>query len=46
VLTGARISLGPVREEDLPHLARWINDRELVLLSSPYRPVHFSDHEA
>jgi diamine N-acetyltransferase len=46
VLTGTRISLGPVRADDLPLLHRWINDRELVVLSAPYRPVHFSDHEA
>jgi RimJ/RimL family protein N-acetyltransferase len=46
VLTGTRISLGPVRMEDLPVLYRWINDRELVRLSAPYRPVHASDHEA
>ena len=46
MLTGARISLGPVRAEDLPLLHRWINDRELAVLSAPYRPVHFSDHEA
>jgi RimJ/RimL family protein N-acetyltransferase len=46
VLTGQRISLGPVRADDLPLLHRWINDRELVVLSAPYRPVHFSDHEA
>ena len=43
---GARISLGPVQAEDLPLLHRWINDRNLVLLSAPYRPVHFSDHAA
>jgi RimJ/RimL family protein N-acetyltransferase len=46
VLTGTRISLGPVQADDLPLLHRWINDRELVVLSAPYRPVHFSDHEA
>ena len=40
VLTGTRISLGPVAEEDLPRLHGWVNDRELVLLGSPYRPVH------
>jgi RimJ/RimL family protein N-acetyltransferase len=46
VLTGTHITLGPVRTEDLPQLHHWINDRELVALSAPYRPVHFSDHEA
>jgi RimJ/RimL family protein N-acetyltransferase len=46
VLTGERIRLAAVREDDLPSLFAWINDRELVLLSAPYRPVHFSDHAA
>jgi RimJ/RimL family protein N-acetyltransferase len=46
VLIGARISLGPVQAEDLPLLHRWINDRDLAVLSAPYRPVHFSDHAA
>jgi RimJ/RimL family protein N-acetyltransferase len=46
VLTGTRICLSPVQQEDLPLLHRWINDRDLVVLSAPYRPVHFSDHEA
>lgn len=46
MLTGERIRLAPVLEEDLATLFRWINDRELVLLSAPYRPVHFSDHRA
>jgi RimJ/RimL family protein N-acetyltransferase len=46
VLTGNRISLGPVGPADLPVLHRWINDRELVALSAPYRPVHASDHQA
>jgi RimJ/RimL family protein N-acetyltransferase len=40
------VTLGPVTEADLPLLHRWINDRPLVLLSAPYRPVHFSDHNA
>jgi diamine N-acetyltransferase len=46
VLTGTRISLGPVTEDDLPRLHAWINDHDLVVLSAPYRPVHFSDHAA
>jgi RimJ/RimL family protein N-acetyltransferase len=46
LLTGPNIALAPVREDDLPQLHRWINDRELVALSAPYRPVHFTDHEA
>jgi RimJ/RimL family protein N-acetyltransferase len=46
VLTGDRISLGPVGPDDLPTLHRWINDRELVVLSAAYRPVHVGDHQA
>jgi RimJ/RimL family protein N-acetyltransferase len=46
VLTGTHIALSPVTADDLASLHRWINDRELVVLSAPYRPVHFSDHEA
>ncbi len=46
MLTGDRISLEAVREDDLPRLHEWINDRELVVLSAPFRPVHFNDHQA
>jgi RimJ/RimL family protein N-acetyltransferase len=46
VLTGDRIILAPVRDDDLPDLFRWINDRESALLSAPYRPVHGQDHRA
>lgn len=46
MLSGDKITLGPVNAEDLATLHRWINDRALVALSAPYRPVHFSDHEA
>lgn len=37
--------LAPIGESDLPTLYRWINDRELVVLSSPFQPVHYSDHQ-
>jgi RimJ/RimL family protein N-acetyltransferase len=46
MLTAKRIQLGPVEESDLSTLFRWINDRNLVLSSARYRPVHFSDHLA
>jgi RimJ/RimL family protein N-acetyltransferase len=46
MLTGDNVRLGPVTEEDLPVLHRWINDRDLVGLSARYRPVHFDDHES
>lgn len=37
--------LAPLREEDSPHLFEWINDRGLVLLSAPYRPISRADHD-
>jgi diamine N-acetyltransferase len=40
------VRLGPVQETDLGMLHRWINERDLVILSAPYRPVHFSEHQA
>ncbi len=46
MLTGRAHLARPCRADDLPLLHAWINDRELVVLSAPYRPVHFSDHEA
>lgn len=40
----AEIVLGPLRHEDSERLFEWINDRALVLLNSPYRPVGASHH--
>jgi diamine N-acetyltransferase len=42
--TGARVRLTPLEESDLPILFEWINDRDLVLLSSPFSPVSQADH--
>ena len=39
-----RVVLGPVTMTDAPVLFRWINDRELVLHSAAYRPVHEGSH--
>jgi RimJ/RimL family protein N-acetyltransferase len=39
------IVLAPLGKDDLPTLFSWINDREQVLWSAPYRPVSESDHE-
>ncbi len=39
------VVLAPVRSEDLPVLYEWINDRDLVILNAPYRPVPMSHHE-
>lgn len=46
MLTGEHLRLAPLRDEDLEVLFGWINDREQVLLNSPYRPVHAWDHRA
>ncbi len=45
MIRGERVSLAPLRDEDLAPLFEWINDRELVLLNAPYKPVHERDHE-
>jgi RimJ/RimL family protein N-acetyltransferase len=42
----ARIVLAPILRADAPTLFTWINDRELVLLNAPYRPVHEPTHRA
>jgi RimJ/RimL family protein N-acetyltransferase len=44
--SAARIVLAPIVRADAPTLFAWINDRELVLLSAPYRPVHEPSHRA
>lgn len=38
--------LSPITAADAPALFAWINDRELVLFSSSYRPVHETSHRA
>jgi RimJ/RimL family protein N-acetyltransferase len=37
--------LGPLRAADSPLLWDWINDRDLVTLNGPYRPVHAVTHD-
>jgi RimJ/RimL family protein N-acetyltransferase len=44
VLRGDRIILAPLRDEDSRTLFDWINERDDVLLSAPYKPVHAADH--
>ena len=39
-----RVALVPITVGDAPALFDWINDRELVLFNSSYRPVHESSH--
>ncbi|WP_417796092.1 GNAT family N-acetyltransferase [Terasakiella pusilla] len=38
------ITLGPVEERDIPVLYDWINDPDLIHLSSTYKPVHEVQH--
>lgn len=44
-LTGPDLILAPLREADADLLFEWINDRDLVLLSSPFRPIGRPDHD-
>jgi RimJ/RimL family protein N-acetyltransferase len=39
-----RVALVPITVGDAPVLFEWINDRELVLFNSSYRPVHEPSH--
>ena len=38
--------LSPLTDADSAQLFEWINSRELVVLSAPFRPVHQPDHDA
>jgi RimJ/RimL family protein N-acetyltransferase len=42
--TVGRVKLGAVREEDLPRLWEWINDREQVIYNAVYKPVSEPEH--
>jgi RimJ/RimL family protein N-acetyltransferase len=46
VRSGTRVELAPLRPADSPALFAWINDRELVTLSAPFRPVSQEEHDA
>lgn len=41
-----RVRLTALRDEDSDQLFAWINDRELVVSSAPFRPVARADHDA
>jgi RimJ/RimL family protein N-acetyltransferase len=41
-----RVRLTALRDEDSDRLFTWINDRELVVSSAPFRPVARADHDA
>ena len=43
-LRAAHVALTPVSEGDLPTLFRWINTRDDVVLSAPYRPIGEREH--
>ncbi len=45
-LSGDRVSLTAISEDDLKVLFEWINDRELVTSSAPFSPVHEADHRS
>jgi RimJ/RimL family protein N-acetyltransferase len=46
-VTGAgRVELAPLCDSDSPLLFEWINNRDLVVLSAPFRPVSRRDHDA
>lgn len=44
MLKAKHIYLSPLKCEDVPLFFEWINNRQLVLFNSPYRPVHDSQH--
>ena len=41
-----RVRLAPLRDEDSDRLFAWINDRDLVVLSAPFRPIERAEHDA
>src|SRR4051812_42931598 len=43
---GRRVCLTALRDTDSERLFAWINDRELVVRSAPWRPVSHADHDA
>ena len=44
MMRGSKVSLAPLRDDDVAPLFEWINDRDLVVLNAPYKPVHERDH--
>jgi RimJ/RimL family protein N-acetyltransferase len=41
-----RVRLAPLRDNDSDLLFAWINDRELVILSAPFRRIERAEHDA
>jgi RimJ/RimL family protein N-acetyltransferase len=44
MLSGKQVELTHLVKADCPTLLGWINDRDLVRFSAPYRPVHEPSH--
>ncbi|MBI2190647.1 MAG: GNAT family N-acetyltransferase [Planctomycetes bacterium] len=45
MLRSHHVYLSPVLEKDLPTLFQWINQRDLVVMGAPYKPVSESEHQ-
>ena len=46
MLKSKDVFLSPLRLEDSKVLFDWINDRDLVIFNSPYKPVHEASHQS
>lgn len=46
MLKGEKVTLAPLRAEDVEQLYRWINDRPEVLAAAAYKPVHEAAHRS
>ena len=44
-MRGTQVSLGPLLKEESSAYFKWINDRELVLNNSNYKPISEVEHE-
>lgn len=40
-----KVYLSPLKSEDAPTLFNWINQRDLVLFNSGYKPIHERNHQ-
>jgi len=45
-MEGRLVRLAPLRDEDAEPMFEWINDRELVILNAPFKPVSLDEHES
>ena len=44
MLKSQHVALVPLSEANLPQMYTWINNRDLVLLSAPYKPISDGQH--